>query len=218
MGPVRTAASRRSFLRRRIPRSRTPLHRRVRQDPAGARRWLLVAGLAWSAAALVDRALDQAQDAEERWGRTTVVWVAERPLGAGDRLAGSLRQETWSRALIPDAALDLVPADARAAGRLDPGTPVTAGSLEQRTAARRTVAVPVPDAGLPVDDGDRVEVWATADPTTVADGETATRRVAADARVVRATDRTVVLEVRPAQVEALAAAAATATVTLVGAP
>jgi Flp pilus assembly protein CpaB len=218
VGPVPTAARRRSPLRRRIPRSRTPLHRRVRQDPAGVRRWLLVAGLAWAAAALVDRSLDQAHDAQDRWGRTTAVWVVERPLGTGDRLAGALRQETWPQALAPGAAIARVPADARAAGRLDPGTPITAAALEQRTAARRTVAVPVPAGGLPVGDGDRVDVWATADPTTVADGDDATRRVATDARVARSTDRAVVLEVRPAQVEALAAAAASATITLVGVP
>ena len=61
-------------------------------------------------------------------------------------------------------------------------------------------------------------MWATADPTTLADGQATTRRVATGARVAAVTDRTVVLEVRPAQVEALAAASATATITLSGVP
>jgi Flp pilus assembly protein CpaB len=182
------------------------------------RRWLLVAALAWLLVALVDGAVDRAEAAEARWGRTRRVWVADRPVAGGDRLAGAVRSRSWPAALVPDAALARVPDEARAASAIDPGAPLTAASIEVRTTERRTVAVPVPEARLPVEAGDRVEVWATSDPAAVADGDRATRRVATGARVASASDRTVVLEVRPSQVEALADAAASATLTLVGVP
>ncbi|MCU1369288.1 MAG: Flp pilus assembly protein RcpC/CpaB, partial [Ilumatobacteraceae bacterium] len=93
---------------------------------------------------------------------------------------------------------------------------ITAAVLEDDGPQHRTVPVPIGDAGLPVRAGDRVDVWATGDPSTSTDGRAATHRVASGARVAAASDRSVVLEVTPGQVEAVAAAAATATITLAG--
>lgn len=216
MGPDRPAAVRRLPLRRRLPRSRVPLHRRIRQDPAGVRHWLLVGALAWLLASVVGHALDRAEAARERWGPTEAVWVADRPVRTGDRIDGAVRAARWPAALVPDAAVSQIPSGARAAGPIDPGTAITGAVIGDGRRERRTVAVPLGDARLPVREGDRVDVWATGDPATATDGRAAARRVASGARVASASDRSVVLEVDPAQVERLAAAAATATITLVG--
>ena len=218
MGPVQLVSPRRSVLRRRFGRSRVPLHRRLRQDPAAVRHWVLVAIVAALLASVVGQALSRADHARRRWGQTSTVWVVERPLRAGDALDGAVRAERWPAALVPTAAVHPPPRSARAAGPVDAGAVLTAAMIEARTSARRTVAVTVPDGHLPVQAGDRVDVWATTDPATAADGTAATRRVAADARVGSASGRSVVLEVQPGQVEALAEAAATATLTLVGDP
>ncbi|WP_421118790.1 SAF domain-containing protein [Aquihabitans daechungensis] len=218
MGPVQPAAIRRRAARgRRVAlRSRVPLHRRIRQDPAAARHWLLVAALAWVLAALVSGALHRADEARRQWGRTTPVWVAAHPLRPGERLHDAVRLRRWPAALVPAAAISDVDPGSRASTAIDTGAAITAAMVERPGGERRSVALPVPDARLPVEEGDRVDVWATADPATVADGAPATRRVAADARVVRSADASVVVEVSPGQVAAVADAAATATITLVG--
>lgn len=218
MGPDRSAAVRppSRWRRRRILRSRVPLHRRLRQDPAAARHWLLVIVLAWLLASLVGQALERADQARARWGRTSAVWVADQPVRAGAPLAGALRHRRWPAALVPPAAIGEVPAGARAAGPIDAGTAVTGAMVEATVAERRTVAIPVDGARLPVHEGDRVDVWATADPAVAAEGTPATHRVASGARVVSSSDAAVVLAVAPGQVAEVAEAAATASVTLVG--
>lgn len=203
-------------LRRRVPRSRVPLHRRIRQDPAAVRRWLVVLALAWLLASIVGTARDQADAARARWGRAAAVWVVDRPVRAGEPLGGAVRRTRWPAALVPHAVVAHIPTGARSAGPLDEGTPVTAAVIADDGPRRQTVAVPVGEARLPVEAGDRVDVWATSDPATTADGDALTRRVAVDARVASSSDRAVVLEVAPAQVDAVATAAATATVALVG--
>ncbi len=180
------------------------------------RHWLVVGLLAWVLASLVGQALERADDARQRWGRTTEVWVADRPLRAGERLDGAVGPRPWPDALVPPAAIRRAPSGARAAGPIDEGTALTGAMVEHDGGERRTLAVPVPEARLPVHEGDRVDVWATADPASVAEGATATRRVAVGARVAASTDRSVVLEVSPGQVAAVAEAGATATITLVG--
>ncbi|MCU1372460.1 MAG: hypothetical protein JWO77_3654, partial [Ilumatobacteraceae bacterium] len=119
MGPVRPAAIRRLPLRRRPLRSRVPLHRRIRQDPAAVRHWLVVGLLAWALAALVGHAQERAETTRSRWGRTQAVWVADRPVRAGDPLHGAVRSARWPTALVPAAAVSRVAPGARAAGPID---------------------------------------------------------------------------------------------------
>ena len=107
------------------------------------------------------------------------------------------------------------PAGARAAGPIDPGAPITRSLVDAADdAGRRRVALPVGSAPLPLDPGDRVDVWATTDPS-FADGVLATRRVAAGAVVASADHASVVVAVAPGEVAELAEAAALATLTLV---
>lgn len=219
MGPVRSIDLRRSTRGRPRPtRARLPILRRLRRDPAAIRHWLAVAIAAALLVSLVDRAVGDAERTRHRWGRTTAVWVATEPIRAGDDLAGAVRSARWPAALVPDAALEADPGDARAAGPLDRGSIVTSALVAPDDDRGRTVAVPLPEAHLPVEAGDRVDVWATADPATVADGADGTERVARDARVVQAGRSSVVLEVDEEEVDDLAAAGSTATLTLVGAP
>ena len=125
MGPDQpnadTPPGRRSRPRRPV-RSRVPLHRRLRQDPAAVRHWLVVVALAWLLAALVTSSLDRAAAARDRWGRTTVVWVAARPLRAGDPLRGALHARRWPAGLVPASVVRRPSDDQRAAAPIDAGT------------------------------------------------------------------------------------------------
>ena len=184
------------------------------------RHWLVVVVLAWLLAALVTSSLDRAAEARDRWGRTTLVWVAARPLQAGDPLRGALHARRWPAGLVPAEAVRRPNAGQRAATPIDAGT-VLSGAMVARTRTdRRSVAVPLPDSHLPVEPDDRVDVWATGTPGGVAEdggaGDPPTRRVAVDARIVRPSAGGVVLEVAPSEVPAVTEAAATATVALVG--
>ena len=202
-------------IRASVPRSRSPLHRRPFADPAALRRWLLVAALAAGTGLLVSRAVASAESARHRWGDTRTIQVAARARAAGEPLAGAARPERWPVGLVPEAALAEVPPGARAAGPIDAGAPLTAALVaEADDAGRRRVAVPVGTAPLPLDAGDRVDVWATTDPS-VGDGGLETRRLAAGAVVAWADHVSVVVAVAPDEVADLAEAAALATITLV---
>lgn len=227
MGPVHpVAVSQRSAPRRpprprRVARSRVPWHRRLRRDRAAIRYWLVVAALAWVLASTVGHTVSRADEARRHWGRTTRVWVTTQPLRAGERIDGAVRAERWPTALVSPAAVTTVAPAARAAAALDPGTALTKTAVDETGRGgteRRTVAITLPEGRLPVVDGDRVDVWATTDPAVDSGGRepARARRVATDAQVVSISRSSVVLAVLPAQVPALAEAAATATVTLVG--
>ena len=216
-------------------RSRTPLHRRLRLDAASVRTWglLLLAGVL--VAVSVAHALDRAGAAERRWGRRGPVLVAARPIRAGAHLGRSVTVQQWPVGLIPPDALRALPPNGSATRTIGPvgaGTPITATVLERSgsagstppgggrasggsdAAARRRVAVPVGEARLPVHRGDRVDLWATADPSLTG-GHLSTSRLARGATVVAVSSRAVVVAVRTGEVPAVAAAVATATVTLV---
>lgn len=202
-----------------VRRSRLPLHRRPFADPAALRRWLLVAALALAAAAVTGSVLTRAESARRRWGTTRPVLVVERELAAGDALADAVTEARWPTALVPAGAVARLPADAVAAGPLAPGSAVAAALVadpgDPLAADRRRVALPVGVARLPVEVGDRVDVWATVDPS-ISGAELATSRVAVGAVVTEAGTDAVVVAVDPDEVAAVAEAAALATVTVVG--
>ncbi len=202
---------------RRVPRSRVPLHRRLLRDRAVIRHWLVVAVLAWVLAALVTSAVDRAETTQRRWGRTAPTWVVDRPVRADEVLDGALRRERWPVALLP-AATAQPPPGARAAVALDAGVVLTDAMVARAGADGRTVALPLPDAHLPVREGDIVDVWATSDPAVAEDGTADAQRVATGARVVATQEGGVVLEVDPDRVAGVAEAGASATISLVGRP
>jgi Flp pilus assembly protein CpaB len=209
----------RSSLPRRLPRHRLPLHRRVRADPAAARSWLATGALALAAALAVGGATSRAEHARDRWGTRRTVLVAARPVRAGAALrAGDLRTERWPVAVAPPGALASVPPGGWAAADLDPGTPLTPSLIRRPGAGRarrRTVAVPAGEAALPVREGDRVDVWAPVAEATGPEG-LRVRRIATGAVVAGTGPRTVVVAVEPGEVAAVARAAATGGVALVG--
>ena len=199
--------------------SRVPIHRRIRQAHAALRYWLVVAVAALVLASLVGRSLEGAQQAERSWGRTRWVLVANRSIRAGGAVAGSVRRERWPTGLVPDAAIERVPPEGRATVAIDPGTPLTRSLVEGGASAesdRRTIAIALPEAHLPVRPGDRVDLWATADPADLTDQTAITRRIAVGAHVVDGAERWVVVAVDRRDVELVANASATAVITLVG--
>lgn len=201
-----------------VPRTRLPLHQRALADPAALRRWLLVAVLASTTTVITARVLAGAEAARQQWGQTRSVLVVERRVAAGQALAAAVGETRWPLALIPDGALAHLPAGAEAVGPLGPGTLITETLVAQPGSAgrtgRRRVALPTGAARLPLDQGDRVDVWATVDPS-LAGGRLTTRRVAVDAVVTSAGSRSVVVAVTAHEAAEVAEAAALATVTIV---
>lgn len=208
--------------RRRIPRHRPPLVRRLLADPGALRRWLLVLALAATASLTTSSIISAADEARDRWDTTRPVVVTTSPLQRGDTLSGSLAVAEWPAALAPDGAVSSladVGDDARAAGPMAAGAPVTgAGTVRSGTTEAddlRRVAIAHGPAPLPVRAGDRVDVWATYDPSLAGSG-LQTRRVASGAEVVTVDDRVTVVAVETDDAASVTEAVALATVVLVG--
>lgn len=203
-----------------VARHRVPWPRRLLMDPVALRYWALAVVAALAVSVVVARSLAAADAARAGWGRSTPVVVATASVEAGDALDGSVRVEQWPRALAPSDVAPELPRGARAKVALGPGTPITAALLEGEaggdpTDGRRSIALPLGPDRLPVERGDRVDVWGSVDPGLSPAG-TATRRVATGAIVVAATEQLVVVAVDPAEVAEVAEAVAIAALTLVG--
>lgn len=210
-------------LRHRIPRSRVPWRLRLLADRAALRYALGVLLLASLLASIVGRSLTAAEHARSAWGRRIDVVVADRPLAEGDRLhAEATRVEAWPAALVPDGVLRApVPSDLVVASALARGVPIASAALRRTGETkddRRTVALPIAPAALPVTAGDLVDVWAVVDPALAPDGQQRAERVARGAEVIERRDAAVVVAVELDEVEATAAAAAGAPLVLVGSP
>lgn len=205
-------------IRRSIPRSRLPLHRRPFADPQAFRRWVLVGLLAAFTALLTGRVVASAEGARQRWGDTRPVLVVDHDVDRGQPLAGRVTVAQWPVGLVPERAVadvDDVGADAVAAGPMAVGTPLTEQSVgHPALVGRRRVAIPVGPAALPLEPGDQVDVWATTDPS-LAEGHLTTRRLAASATVTSANAKAVVVALDADEVADVAAAVSLSTVTLV---
>ena len=209
MGRVRTS----------VLRSRVPWRRRAFLDPAALRYWLAVAAVAVVSTALVHRSLNDAAAVRARWGPTTDVVVTTEAVRAGDPLNGAVTVVRWPRSLAPTGALSQTDARHRADADLDAGSPITDALVrdpERTRTTERHVAVEAVDPGLEA--GDRVDVWATTDPTLVEGAASSDGPVASAARVVRTTGDQIVLAVEADRVAELAQAAALSQLTLAVVP
>ena len=197
---------------------RAPLPRLPRGRSGTARRWVVVVVAATVLAVVVGRSVARAEAARSRWSDAAPVLVVTKAVPVDGPLAPAVAVARWPADLIPAGALtdpvDL-PADARAAGALGPGMPVTASALRSAPEDRRQeVGVPIGPTSLPVSVGATVSVWATWDPSLAA-GASRTEAVCDDATVVRVEEQVVVIAVRSDDVAGVVDATALATVTLV---
>lgn len=186
--------------------------RRLRRHPVAY--WLVAIALIAITVSSVARLTDAASAERARWGELRPVVVAGRDLRPGDPLRGA-HVERVPAALVPRGALRSL-ADATvvswiAAGEVVLARRVTPAGLSA-TAARlprgtRGVAVPVGQAPLPVEVGDRVDVIAAFDDraTTIAVG----------AEVVAEDEAAVTIAVDRQDAAQVAYAVSAATVTLV---
>lgn len=201
-----------------IPRSRLPLGRRILADPAVVRRWLVVLALATATAGITGKAVAAGEAERSRWGETTTVLVATRSIRAGEVLGTLVRPERWPVAHVPTRAMSRLPPGGRARAALDAGMPITAAAVTNEkpgtASGLRRVAVPIGPASIAFKPGDRVDVWATVDPS-LSEGRLTTSRVAIGGEVASASARSVVIAVEPGEIPDVAEAIALATVTLV---
>lgn len=202
-------------IRRSVPRSRLPLHRRPLADPQAFRRWVLVGLLAVFTATLTGRVMAAAETSRHRWGDTRAVLVLDHDIARGDAVSGRFTAARWPVALVPEGALTHVDRRAIATGPMRVGAPLTDASVaEPGIIGRRRVAVPVGQAPIPLEPGDVVDVWATTDPS-LAGARLTTRRLATSATVTSTGHDSVVVAVRDDEVADVAEGAALATITLV---
>jgi hypothetical protein len=166
---------------------------------------------------LVAQAHERAETARDGWGTTTAVLVTTGPVAAGEPLRGQVHEVRWPRALAPEEPVHPLPDGARAAADLGAGMPLDGTSLRRtpRPPTGSTVAIPLGEVAISVEVGDRVDLWASADPLAVADGDAATVRVARGARVVAVDGPALSVAVEPAEVRSVVDAAASATITVV---
>lgn len=182
--------------------------------------------LAAVAGTLVHRVTSSAAATVDRWGATVEVWVATAELPVG-RVIGhdDVGVEVRPAAFVPAGALAKDPAGRTVRDHTAAGAVLTGRVVGDRGSGVaglvpdgwRAVAIPVHEAALPLEPGQRVDVVAAGDPGT--DGDPAGTIVAADALVVHvADDRTVSVAVPAARVTRVAAALAGAVITLALAP
>ena len=205
-------------VRRPAPRSRVPLHRLVRTQPALVRRWLAVAVLCSVTALLVGRSIADAEQARARWGTTVPVLVSHVAVERGDALAPLVSVRRWPTAVVPPDAVHEIDPAATAAADLDAGVPLTPSALRLPTddvSPRSEVAVPLGPGSMSFDEGQVVDLWSTLD-RSLAVGPNArvvTERVAAGAVVADdSTPQHVVVAVTAEEAEAVVEALAVATV------
>jgi hypothetical protein len=184
----------------------TRLHLAARARLELARRpwihWCLVGALAATVAWSLTAALASVDRARAAWETTGEVVVARRPARPGELLADVVARRTVPLALVPEAAVDAVPAGAVARQRIGRGEIVTLDDVAPRAgpaalAPPGTLIVPIVEhVAAGAHTGDRVVV--------AADGVELVR----DALVVDRVDGIVHLAVRADRAAAVAAAAA----------
>jgi Flp pilus assembly protein CpaB len=182
--------------------------------------WLLVGLLAAATAGLIVQRIGALDAARRSWGDMRTVLVVRRPLAAGHRLEpDDTKAERWPVALLPDDAVSTVALGTVVAVPVAPGEPLVRRRLGRGDAGpvagrlppgTRGVAIPLGDAVVPVQPGDRVDVVA-ASSTPGAPGEI----VAVGAPVITASDTVVLAAVRLDEVGAVAGAMANGDVLLV---
>ncbi len=209
MPPFRSRRSLRP-LRPRLPRRALPWY------VAAAVLTVLTAGFAHGA-------LQRAAAAEAAYGETRPAVVATEPVDVGDPIEASVAAvQALPRALVPEGALEALPAGRRTLIALSPGEIVLARRVSGSSAAgpaglldadERAVPVPVAVPGLPLERGDRVDLVAGGAPGGGVEGDLPVGPagpdvVAVDALVLAADEEVVVVAV-PAPVAAEVAAALT---------
>jgi hypothetical protein len=176
--------------------------------------WLAVGAVAVGAATSVQTRLTSVDAARRAWGDTRTVLVADRPLAAGEPLAGAASARDLPVAALPIDAVERLDEDAvalhaigagevLAAQHVAPGTGLAA-ALPRGTAG---VAVARTDAGPRLSIGDLVDVVLADDPLG-ATGGPAGRVLSAGTAVVDVTESAVVVAVPEADAPLAAAAAA----------
>jgi len=180
--------------------------------------WTTALALAAVTGVVVGGVVRGAEQRAANYGSVRRVLVAQRSIPAGHEVrAADVATAEMPAAFVPDARLathavgrtaivPMAPGEVVLASKLAPSGLSGAAALLRR--GERALAVPAGPGTPPLAIGDLVDVLATVTET----GETTV--AAARARVLRADDRAVTVAVRPQDAPGVAAALASATVTL----
>ena len=165
-------------------------------------RWVLVAVLATGVGGSVASGLAGVRRERDAWGHSTTVYVATKDLVAGEPVAGAVERREVPIAVIPDAALAVLPARATAKQRVGRGEIVVVGDIVDAAGPRALI----PDGWLAMDITDVADpaMFAVGDPAAVLAGGAT---VASRAVVVEVTATDVVVAVPLADAPTVAAAA-----------
>ena len=159
----------------------------------------------------------QAARQQALWGPSRAVLVANHDLAAGVPLSSrDVKTMRLPTLLVPSEAITSLAGDAVAAVAISRGEPILRTRLghggplaAQLTAGQLAVAIPIPEAHLSLNAGDRVELVATgAGPSGAMSNRLGV------ARVLELTDRSVTIAVTSSDIEVIATALVHGTITI----
>lgn len=206
--------------RRRVVVRRRLLPHRLRHHRAT--RWIVIALVVIVPFTIVQRATAAASRERHRWGDTRQVAVARHRISIGDTIDGdAVRTESWPAALVPDGAIDSVPAGRTALATIEQGEAVLSARVApdgaHGTAALippgwRALAVPVAPTVIALGVGDQVDLIAGFDVGGASADRAPSLVVARDAIVVAVDDQRVTVAVPQEDAERVAFAIVAGTV------
>jgi len=185
--------------------------------------WVAVGALTVTTAWVASDLVAGARRARDQWGEHRTVLVAARTVAPGELLTDAdVERRDLPLVAIPPGAVHSLDAEVTTVGGILPGEVVVearlsgAGQTAFVPAGTAAVAVATGVGSPPLEPGDRVQLWATADPFgSVAGLPEMAQPVARTGRVLEAGDAQAMIAVDEADLAATTAALARGTVTVV---
>ena len=206
--------------RRRLAVRRRLLPRRLRYHPAT--RWIAGGVVVVMAFAVTQHSASSVAHARRRWGDTRTVAVARHRIPIGSTIdRASIETQSWPAALVPEGALESVPAGRTAIATIEAGEAVLGARVAPEGLVGiaalvpdgwRALAVPVAPTVIALDVGDHVDLIAGFDVAGTTADRSPSLTVARDAIVVAVDEKRVTVAVSSDDAERVAFAIVAGTV------